>query len=248
LNKHFGGIRAVQDFEFELQPGKITALIGPNGAGKTTLFNLITGFLKPTSGEITWHDHYLDRMSPHIIARQGISRTFQEVKLFRTLSIQDNLLIARGRGHYETLWSSAFKRPAFRAMADAYTEEIRTNLQTFNLSDRMDSPASDLSYGQSKLIEIVRASLTEPRLLLMDEPVAGLNPAMIEPIRSYISQLMDKGDLTIFLIEHNIPFVMEVADWVVVMDHGIKIAEGNPEAIRGDARVIEAYLGQTNAT
>ncbi len=243
LNKVFGGIRAVQDFDLTLREGKITALIGPNGAGKTTIFNLITGFLHPTDGMISWRNQTISCNPSYKIARQGISRTFQEVKLFRSLSVGENLMMAKRQRDFEGLLAGFVRRKEIGKMTNNLLEEISKFLQELNLEDKINAPASALSYGQSKLIEILRASLTEPDLLMLDEPAAGLNPVMITCIKKYITSLAIERGTTILFIEHNIPFVFEVADWVVVIDHGKKIAEGTPDEIKNNPSVIEAYLG-----
>jgi ABC-type branched-subunit amino acid transport system ATPase component len=243
LNKSFDAIDAVQNFELKLAPGRITALIGPNGAGKTTLFNVITGFLVPTSGHVYWKGQKISHMFPFEIARLGISRTFQEVKLFRDLTIMDNLFMSKRKGKHEGLWSALFNRVAFKKFAQKCRFELQDELRSISLSDKADVLASELSYGQSKLVEIFRAAVTDPELLLLDEPVAGLNPAIISTVKTFLTRLVKQERVTIFLIEHNISFVLEIADWVVVMDHGVKIAEGVPDEIRKNPKVIDAYMG-----
>ncbi|HEC99295.1 MAG TPA: ABC transporter ATP-binding protein [Proteobacteria bacterium] len=243
LSKSFDGIEAVKEFDLDLAPGKITALIGPNGAGKTTLFNLVTGFVSPTRGRILWKEQNTTGMPSHVIARLGISRTFQEVKLFRSLTVAENLLMAKRKGTYEGLWAALVRRAAFKNQARQHRRDCEKSLQAVMLSDKADLPASALSYGQGKLLEILKAVATDPQLLLLDEPVAGLNPIMINTIRTFVTDLAKRNGITVLLIEHNIPFVLEIADWVVVMDHGIKIAEGIPEDIKKNSKVVKAYLG-----
>ena len=243
LTKRFDGITAVRDLNLDLMPGKITALIGPNGAGKTTLFNLITGFLSPTQGHIHWHGLEITGKPAYTIARKGISRTFQEVKLFRSLSVMDNLMIAGRRNRHEGLWEALFRRRKIDKAAKDGRSVITPRLTALGLAKKIDVPAEELSYGQSKIVEITRAMATEPDMLLLDEPVAGLNPLMIETIQRLLKQYIAEMQKTLFIIEHNMPFVFKFADWVVVMDHGEKIAEGPPDAVRNDSRVIEAYLG-----
>jgi branched-chain amino acid transport system ATP-binding protein len=243
LTKRFDGIIAVNDLDLDLIPGKITALIGPNGAGKTTLFNLITGFHSPTKGKMIWNGKDITGKPPYKISRKGISRTFQEVKLFRSLSVMDNLLIAKRRGQYEGLWDALFRRRMIDKRTKQDYSEIIPSLSALDLKEKSDMPAVELSYGQSKLIEITRAMQTKPDILLLDEPVAGLNPVMIVKIQTMLKQYIAETKQTIFIIEHNIPFVFSFADWVVVMDHGKKISEGTPETVKNDKNVIEAYLG-----
>ncbi|NCB19813.1 MAG: ABC transporter ATP-binding protein [Bacteroidia bacterium] len=243
LNREFGGIKAVHDFDLTLPEGKITALIGPNGAGKTTIFNLITGFLRPTGGVISWRGQTISNVAPYHIVRRGISRTFQEVKLFRSLTVGENLLMAKSQRAYEGLFASFIQRKEISHNTRNLLEEISQALKGVQLDQKINSPASALSYGQSKLVEILRAALTGPELLLLDEPAAGLNPIMIDRIKTYILFLARERGMTILFIEHNIPFIFELADWVVVVDHGVKIAEGTPAAIKNAPGVIKAYLG-----
>ncbi len=243
LHKTFDGIEAVRDFDLDLQPGKITALIGPNGAGKTTIFNIITRFLPHSNGTIFWKGKDISRTSPYGVARMGISRTFQAIRLFRSLTVMDNLLIAKRKEKHEGVIPALFCRGAFKKQNREYRTEIEEQLKVFGLLDRADVPASALSYGQSKLIEILRAIATEPQLLLLDEPVAGLNPKMIDTIKSFLTTIVRDRGLTLFFIEHNMSFVSEIADWVVVLNYGSKIAEGTPESVRVDPGVVKAYLG-----
>lgn len=243
LHRAFDGIEAIKHFDLELQQGKITALIGPNGAGKTTLFNLVTGFVPLSGGEIVWMGQDISGTPPYGVARMGISRTFQEVRLFRSLTVMENLLMARRKEKHEGIISAILSRGAFKKQDLENRSVIEGWLEALALSDKADVPASALSYGQSKMLEILRAIVTHPKLLLLDEPVAGLNPRMIEIIRSFLTKVVRENGLTLFLIEHNMPFVSEIADRVVVLNHGTKIAEGTPESVRLDPRVLKAYLG-----
>lgn len=243
LCKEFGGIKAVQNLDLTLEPGKITALIGPNGAGKTTIFNMITGFLRPTTGRIVWKNREITQKPPYLITRSGISRTFQEVKLFRSLTVAENLLMARRQRTDDGLLAGFLRHKAIEKETSDHLKEVTSFLQNLHLRDKLDVPATALSYGQSKLVEILRAVLSTPSLLMLDEPVAGLNPVMISTLKQFITTNVKEKGVTLFFIEHNIPFVFELADHVVVVDHGVKIAEGSPEMIRSNPEVIRAYLG-----
>ena len=227
LTRDFGGLRAVSGVSFAVEPGEILGLIGPNGAGKTTVFNLITGFLRPTSGQILLEGKSVVGLRPHAVTRRGIARTFQVVKPFPKLSVRENVTLA------------AFAREASRRRAETLAEGI---LERVALAERLDSPAADLTLGEQKRLEIARALATHPRLLLLDEPMGGLNPREVDTACALVRQIRD-GGVTVILVEHVMKAIMRISDRIVVIHHGEKIADGPPDRVVQDASVIAAYLG-----
>lgn len=241
LSKHFGGIRAVADCTFHIAPNTITALIGPNGAGKTTLFNLVTGYLAPDSGMIHFLDRSIATLRTDEIARSGISRTFQITRVFSQFSVLENLLLAKPHPG-ERLGVLFFARRHMHACELQYQEECMQLLELVGLAEMCDMPAANLSYGQLKLLEIARVLGSGARLLLFDEPVAGVSPFMRERIKELIFSLRDRGK-TILMIEHNMRFVMGICDRVLAMHQGTIIADGAPEEVQRAPQVRESYLG-----
>jgi ABC-type branched-subunit amino acid transport system ATPase component len=243
LVKSFGGVTAVNDVSFEARLGQIVAIIGPNGAGKTTLFNMISGLLPPDEGEIWLNGHRLDGLPTHKVAGLGVARTFQNVQLFGNMTVLENVMMGRYR-HERT----GFIRSA---LGLTHQEERETRaaalrrLKRVGLADKADLPAPSLPLGEQRLLELARALAAEPRLLLLDEPTAGLNAVETVRLAATISRIR-ANDVSVLLVEHDMSLVMSVADWIVVLNYGEKLAEGRPEAIQSDSRVVEAYLGQEN--
>jgi branched-chain amino acid transport system ATP-binding protein len=240
----FGGLKAVSDLSLALAPGELAGLIGPNGAGKTTVFNVITGVYKPTSGTVRFQGEPISGLRPHKIAHKGITRTFQNIRLFSSRSCRDNVCIA-AHHHAKTGLAAALLRT--RRWAEDERELQRQAmelLEVFGLADQADALATDLPYGQQRRLEIARALAGQPRLLLLDEPAAGLNPQETHELMHLIETIRQRYQLTILLIEHDMKVVMGICHRIAVLDNGIKIAEGTPEAIRTNPHVIEAYLGE----
>ncbi len=250
LTMRFGGLVAVDSVSFEVQPDKITALIGPNGAGKTTLFNCVTGFYRPTAGSIRLNGGgrpiELSRLPGHRIAHLGIARTFQNIRLFPKITVLENLLVAQ---HTVLMRASVFSiagllgLPSYRRAERAALDKARYWLDRIGLLGHANDPADTLPYGQQRRLEIVRALCTEPRLLCLDEPAAGLNPRESIDLADFIRQVQDERDLAVLLIEHDMSVVMGISDHIAVLDYGRKIAEGTPAEIRANPAVIAAYLG-----
>jgi branched-chain amino acid transport system ATP-binding protein len=227
LTKDFGGLRAVSRLSFDAEPGEILGLIGPNGAGKTTIFNLVTGFLRPSAGRILLEGRSVVGLRPHAVTRRGIARTFQVVKPFPRLSVRENVTLA------------AFSHEAVRRRAEALAAQV---LERVGLQDKLGSLAADLTLGEQKRLEIARALATDPRLLLLDEPMGGLNPREVNAACALVEQIRADG-VSVILVEHVMKAIMRISNRIVVIHHGEKIADGPPERVVNDPGVIAAYLG-----
>lgn len=247
VNKSFGGLQATTDLSFEVGEGEIVSVIGPNGAGKTTLFNLITGVYQPDSGNIRFDGRSLVGLKPNTVVNRGVARTFQNLRLFNNLSVLDNVLIPQHHDLRSSLFGAVFRTPAYRRKEAAMHELALEKLAFFGprlMSFRLHQPVFVLSYANRRRTEMARAMATGARMLLLDEPSAGMNPKETDEITQIIRRMRDEGGYTILLVEHKMNLVGDISDRVVVLDYGQKIAEGSYHDVVNDPVVIEAYLGR----
>jgi branched-chain amino acid transport system ATP-binding protein len=243
LTQRFGGLQALTDFSFRLEEHELVGLIGPNGAGKTTVFNIVSGFYKPTEGNIVFDGRTINGLKPHQITALGMARTFQNIRLWHNMTVLDNLRLARSAKLGYNFWSATLRTKRYWKEEKAIEDRAREVLDMMNLADHAETLPKNLPYGLQRRVELARALTTDPRLLLLDEPAAGLNSADADDLIRFIRWIHDKFKLSIWLIEHQMKVVMSLCQHITVIDFGCTIASGTPEEIRNHPDVIKAYLG-----
>jgi len=251
VSMDFGGLQVISDLDLHVDEGEIVSVIGPNGAGKTTLFNLITGVYRPVGGDILLDGESLVGLSPHAIAKRGVGRTFQTLRLFLNMTVKENVMVPTWAHTKSGVFSSIFRTPRMRREEREISQLAEDKLSFFGqrlMGYRWNQPAYSLSYANRRRLEIARATALQPRILLLDEPAAGMNPAETHEITDLIGKLRDDGGYTILVIEHDMHVVEGISNRVVALDHGVKIAEGTFDSVATDARVVEAYLGVSATT
>ena len=244
VTKRFGGLTAVDQVSFDVEQGKVFALIGPNGAGKTTLFNCVTGIFPPTEGAVIFEDRSIGGSKPHQVAKLGIARTFQNIRLFEYMTALDNVRVGQHVRMQARVWDALFKTAFERREESVVQDQAMELLRFVGIERRAHEYARNLAYGQQRRLEIARALATRPSLLLLDEPAAGFTPQEKVALMQLVGKIIDQS-ITVFLIEHDMKVVMGISQRIAVLDHGEKIAEGSPEEVRRNQRVIEAYLGKS---
>lgn len=243
ITMQFGGLKAVDKLAFQIRKGQLAGLIGPNGAGKTTAFNMLTGVYQPTTGDILFQGKSIRGQKPNQISRAGVARTFQNIRLFRNLSVLENVLIGFHQHAQASSLSSLLLTSSFLKEEQSLRDQAMTLLRVFRLDQKADELSSSLPYGEQRKLEIIRALATRPQLILLDEPAAGMNHSETHELMETIARIRQEFDLTVLLIEHDMKLVMGICENIIVLDHGVKIEEGNPQKVRSSKKVIEAYLG-----